>query len=293
MCSKRVQDEFKFIFKFFAFVGCHNFNVEVLNHAKNLEKAEKASKFRIFVSVLRLIIAISSVAYFVFISRDRKAFTSALFLAILVATDTSFFLFVFLTMWKFFFGATKLVKFYSQVNNVMEILSNEFTIASRLSKVRRRTTLRIFMLLTIQTVTVTAIAVVRKRFNIFLDIAPIMYLFICVIFSIFQYDLSNVLLSSLLECLKKFHQNSKNISTYESWLLNISDKALCQIKRRKLKVLQNVYVTISDNLSIVSDINGPTILIFTVVSIMAQIQSGYRVFMLLIEKKGLDFAFRK
>lgn len=284
-----VQHEFKYTFMFFALFGCHNFtNINLDHHQLN-----KTRSLRIILLVIRLTIMLSLLAYWILILRDRKVFTNSLVLAMQFSNDTSFIFFVVLTLTKYHYGMLRLVKFYSQVNAVMEILSNEFTIVTSFSKVKKRTTVRISLFLLAQGATIIIIAVIRKRIGVvILVFSPIIYMLICVIFVIFQCDVINVLLSSLHECLVKFHKSSKNISKYESWLLNISDKGLRQLKRRKLKVLQKVYVTICDNVSIVNNVNGPTILIFILILIIGQILTGYRLFMMLSDKKGLDFAFR-
>lgn len=277
------------MFYVFAIFGCHNFTIKDLNQS-HANGYTTILKYRLFITIFRFIFIMLFVIYYVFISRDRHIFTNSLVMFMQSSSNTCLIIFIIVAMLKFYSGTSRLIKFYMQVNCITNILSNEFSILATFSGVTRRTMLRILILLLTQTITVTGIAFVRKQLWILMDIVPIMYMLICVIFAIFQYDLSNVLLNSLHECMQKFHQNSRKISSYESWLLNISNKGLCHIKRRKLKVLQNIQCIIFDNLSILVDVNGPTILIFTALSIIAQIVSGYRVIMMLSENKGLDFA---
>lgn len=283
-----VHREMKYIFKLFQIFGLHNFGINKLDAQPNNQTQRKTSAISLVLLILRIVFLILSIIHTLMYGRDRSNFTNFLVAFMQLAGDILFPVGTIWTTLKLFYSKYYLMKFYKQINLITKTLSNEFTLANGYSNVKKQISIKICGVLILQFFVTVLTAVKKKDILFIITQISLNFAQITNIFSTFLFELTNVTLSLLHQSLLKFCMNSRNVSLYEAKLLNISEKGLCQIKRRKLKVIAQMFALVQDNMSISNDLTGFSLLVTIIILTLAQVLSGYKMFMMLSDENGLS-----
>lgn len=285
-----IQCKIKFIFKFFEILGFHNFGSE------DKLDYEHDQIYRLILMLTRLVFLLLSMVYYVLYGRDRTTYMNFLVIGLQCTSDFCFFVFIFSTIVLTHLSASKIRKFYTDYNEIARIFRKEFSISLKLNEVKQNTSLRIVVILIVNTSVLILLSVVKKEaFYIFNQI--ILFLLQSTpAFFVFQIELKNSILNALCDSLEKIHKNvSGAIFVYD--IEHLKENNDCQnfrlLTRRKLQILKKINSMVTSNAIQLNYVYSVIVFFPIIILSIGQILCGYRLLMMISDSKEFKFVVRE
>lgn len=279
--------EFRYIFKVFEYFGLQNFSGDQISNL-----SEKPSKFRLFYMIFRMVTGVTIMILYIMTmqSKQDNEFSNDLMVFIQKTMNVGFIISVIVSTFQSYWSTDKMKQIYINCKKILFILNNDLNIDLNFHKIKRIIYLRLFIMCTSAAGFYFIIGSLEDYQNLafFLGFTPIFFFILSVFHYIFFVDISYNFLAAIAKYMKRlsFENNVIEIMTIDNRkVLHVKPTDNSLENLRTLKLCRTIYSLLHQNCSHINCTYGISLLVTLINILIALTVSGYKLFILVVEKK--------
>lgn len=267
-------------------------------NSKNLDEKnldEKLSIYRWLYMIVRLCIMLFLIGFHIEDMREQAEAKNILAFVIQGLLNIGMVLILCVSVLQCFFSTRKIKLFYLEVNQILKLIEENFRSSLDFKRIKINTFLRFSTLFALFTgFFILSADFTRFDYIFYLGYIPIFFLILIIFHYIFFVDLTNQFIRFLTSIMHEILKNNeisvitiygKKLSSAGS--LNSVSNQQIEITR-KVKICRQIYNKVFDCSKLINQSFGLTILLMLSNVVIALTISGYRLFVVAVEKRGMN-----